>query len=87
MTQTPAEIAAIAKGLTAAQRRALVHKNAGGHSYSWTTINTLEALYKRRLVRRKCSHGAFYSPRTAIEWPLTPLGQLVAQHLKENGRG
>lgn len=76
------DIAAIAAGLTKAQREALLHPNAGESSYRWTRIGTLNALYSRALVQRHVGPGSFYSPQTAIKWPLTPLGKDVRAHLE-----
>jgi hypothetical protein len=87
------DLAAIAASLTKAQREAIMHRNAGGCSYRWAGLRTIEALYARKLVGRLASHGAFYSPQTAIDWPLTPTGLAVRQHLhdaahlQQNGEG
>lgn len=77
------DAAAIAASLTKAQREAITHRNAGGCSYRWAGLRTIEALYARKLVGRLAGHGAFYSPQTAIDWPLTPLGLAVRQHLHD----
>lgn len=85
--------AAIAAGLTKAQREALMHPNVGECSYRWTTLGTAGALHARKLVGRITKPGSFYSPQTAIDWPLTPLGLSVRQHLhdakvmREEGNG
>lgn len=72
--QTPEQIAG---RLTKAQREALMHPNAGGSAYGWASMRTLEALNDRGLVGRKTGPGSSYSPRTAIFWPVTPLGLQV----------
>ena len=73
----------IAKGLTKAQKEALLHPNAGGSSYGWARMGTLEALYSRHLVAKRAGVGSMFSPQTAIKWPLRPLGLAVRQALKE----
>lgn len=73
----------IAKGLTKAQRVALMHPNAGGSAYGWAKMPTLDALYSRGLVGKKAGLGAMFLPHTAIKWPLRPLGLAVRQALKE----
>lgn len=73
----------IADSLTKAQVEAMLHKNAGGTSYSWARMQTLDALRKRGLLYRKTGPGAMYCPQTAIEWPLTPDGLAVRQLLQE----
>lgn len=76
------EIERVAKGLTEAQRAALMHKHAGGSAYAWAQLKTIEALCSRGLVSRIGGVGAFYSPRTVIRWPLTPIGLQVRDYLK-----
>jgi len=88
MTQTPAEIAAKAKGLTAAQRRVLAKLAERGTSpYGHTcrglgtSIAAPNVLWGKGLAVSSCVYGGSRS------YNITPLGQLVAQHLKENGCG
>lgn len=84
MNPTPepeAGIAEVAASLSEAQRAAMLHRRAGGSSYAWARIGTLDALHARGLVKRIAGPGAFYSPQTAIEWPLTDYGKAVRQHL------
>lgn len=76
---TPEQIA----GLSAKMVMALTHPKRGGYAYGWTTIKTLEALDRRKLVKRVTSLGAFSSPLTAIDWPLTPLGLEVSAILEQ----
>ena len=78
------DVERIAKGLTKAQREAMLHANAGQTSYRWARMGTLEALCARDLVGKTTGPGAFYSPQTAIKWPLTPLGLQVRQYLERN---
>ncbi len=79
------DVAEIAGRLSEAQRRALTHKNAGGCSYTWAGIGTLQALHSRGLVLRNGRRGSMFSPQTNIRWPLTPLGLAVRAYL-ENSR-
>lgn len=68
----------IAAGLSEAQKKALLHPNAGKCSYRWAPMRTVEALYNRGLCRRNTDgRGTMFSPQTAIVWPLTPLGLAV----------
>jgi hypothetical protein len=69
--------------LSKAQREALVHKRAGGSAYAWARMGTLEALHARGLVSRTTGPGAFFSPRTAIQWPLTEDGEAARAYLIE----
>jgi hypothetical protein len=82
VTPTP-DLAAIVRGLTKAQREALLHRNAGGTSYRWCGLNTLEALHARKIVGKIAGVGSFFSPHTAIQWPLTPLGKQIRAHLQD----
>jgi hypothetical protein len=77
----------IAKGLSATMRKALLHKNAGGSAYGWASMATLEALRNRGLVKYRPGVGAFYSPHTAIEWPLSAKGLEVRALLKGQDHG
>lgn len=78
---TPLDVEKVAEGLTEAQREAMIHPNAGGSSYTWAKFGTLRALMRRGLIDYRPGVGSFYSPQTAIKWPLTPLGLAVRQHL------
>lgn len=74
----------LAARLTKAQRKGLLGNAVGRGSSSYTlgvTLNTCEALASKGLVRRVAGVGAFYSPRTAILWPFTPLGLAVREIL------
>jgi hypothetical protein len=75
------DIAKLADGLTEAQKLAMIHPNAGGSAYGWASINTLNALCAKALVRRIVGNGASYSPSTAIGWPFTDIGQALRRHL------
>lgn len=68
----------IAASLSEAQKRALLHENAGGTAYAWASISTLESMWKRGLLDR-----FIYSTPHLITWPLTPLGLAVRDILKE----
>lgn len=88
-TTMPAEreaIVRIAKGLSGAQRKALLaDRTRGNCAYSLRVgLNTLEALRSKGLVLCKAGVGAMAFPHTTIEWPLTSLGQAVRDHLKES---
>jgi len=81
----PAEIAAIAKGLTAAQRAALIAFPDGNpwlDEYStppWPNIHVRAELADFGTMRPNATFNHAFR--------LTHLGQLVAQHLKESGCG
>lgn len=68
--------------LTDAQRRALA-KFADGAWHSaydvQASLATLNALRKRGLLQRQSGLGALFSPRTSIEYRITPAGQEAAQ--------
>jgi hypothetical protein len=76
------DIAKIAAGLTKAQQEALTHPNAGGCSYRWAKIGTLEALYARNLIAKRTGLGSMFSPQTSIHWPLRPIGIAVRTYLE-----
>lgn len=70
--------------LTERQRTAILRALCGADSsYSMrASISTCEALERRGLLRAdRTKPGAFYSPRTAIKWQLTPRGREVAETL------
>ena len=75
----------IARGLTDAQRRALLaDRTRGESSYCLrSSIGTMDALRTRKLVLRVGGLGSMFSPQTAVKWPLTPLGLQVRQILQE----
>lgn len=79
------DVAEIARGLTKAQREALLHPEAGGCTYGWTRMRTAEALAARKLVRRENGLGDLFFPTTNIKWPLTMIGARVRDYLKEQG--
>lgn len=85
----PTEIARVAAGLTRAQREALVHEKAGDIAHGWARMGTLEALWRKSILRRETGPGAFYSPQVFITWPLTPLGLAVRDHIlrEKSGEG
>jgi len=81
------DVAAICAGLTKAQREAMLHANAGGCTYRWTSLGTAGGLCARKLVDRITGPGSFYSPQTATDWPLTDLGKQVRAALQQNDEG
>lgn len=84
MTVSMPDLDKLARGLTEAQREALLHKKAGGCAYRWATRATLEALFRRKLVFRNAGLGSMFSPSTAIEWPLSLLGLALKAHIERN---
>lgn len=79
---------AIAAKLSPTMQKAMIaDRSRGCNSYSLrASLSTMEALNARKLVGRVGGVGAFYSPQTVIEWPLTSLGAAVRDVLmKEKG--
>lgn len=78
------DAATIAKGLTEAQRRALLaDRSRGDSAYNLRSgLNTLSALAAKGLVARVGDVGDMAFPHTSINWPLTTLGSRVLRILE-----
>jgi hypothetical protein len=71
--------------LTEAQMRALNWFADGHYRNAYrarSSIGTLEALYRRGFLSKRSGQGAFFAPRTAIDWAITSAGRAA---LKERG--
>jgi len=79
------DLAKLEASLSKAMRAALLADRSRGEcAYSMrVSIGTLDALKVRGLVTRKAGFGSMFSPRTDIDWPLTPLGLALQAHIKE----